>query len=298
MSIESDIRSTPDVVRQTLQVTAQAGEWSSGFGRPAVFLGSGSSYCIALAAAYWYEETFGVAAQAMLPSEYHPRAEWLHIGLSRTGQTTELIDAMRRARGAGAEVLLIAGDEGSDAQAVADRTLALPFAAEEGVVQTRFITACLTALRALITREDLSGLPDAMDRAVEFDTRSLDGLRVVYLGRHWRYGLARSAALTLQESALEPAESHQTLDYRHGPIACADSHTLVWCFDPLDDQGAEAVLRDVEATDARVRQTSVDPLVSLVQAQWLAARRAADRGIDPEAPRHLSRAIILPGAHG
>jgi fructoselysine-6-P-deglycase FrlB-like protein len=135
-----------------------------------------------------------------------------------------------------------------------------------------------------------------VERGLAFDTAQLEGRRPVFLGRQWRQGVAAAAALTLQESALEAAESYQTLDYRHGPIARADADTVVWCLDPSDDRAAMGVLEDVAATGAAVRHTGDDPLVSLVQAQLLAAGRAARRGIDPEAPRHLTRAVVLTGA--
>jgi fructoselysine-6-P-deglycase FrlB-like protein len=234
----------------------------------------------------------------MLPSEYLSRPGWLHVAISRTGQTTELVEAMERAREADARVLLLAGEAGSPAEAVAHHTLSLPFAAEDGVVQSRFITACLAAFRVLIAGEELSALPTAVACGLDFNPAELTAPHVVYLGRDWRYGLAGSAALTLQESALEIAEHHQTLDYRHGPIASASDDTLVWCFDPLDDAAAGAVLREVEETGAQVRRAGDDPLVLLAQAQLLAAHRASRKGIDSEAPRHLSRAVVLPRGTG
>ncbi len=294
MTIESDIRSTPTVLRETLaavQTHASAGDLLAG---QVLFLGSGSSNCVGLAAARLYEDRRGMAAQALLPSEYRPRPDWLHVAISRTGQTTELLTAMRAARSAGARVMLLVGEAGSPAEGWADVTLALPFAAEQGVVQTRFITAALLALRMLITGENYRWLPEAVDEALAGDPVDFDQAHVVYLGRGWHHGLAGSAALTLQESALEVAESHQTLDYRHGPIASADAETLVWCFDPPDDAVARTVLDDVAATGAAIYQAAADPLVSLVQAQRFAARRARDRGIDSEVPRHLTRAVILP----
>lgn len=121
---------------------------------------------------------------------------------------------------------------------------------------------------------------------------------MVYLGCRWRYGLALVAALNLQKTALIVPEGHQTLDYRHGPIASADERTLVWCFDPLDDPEAAAVIEDVRETGATVRWTGDDPLVSLVQSQLFAVRVAESRGLNPDEPRHLTRTVVLPEAEG
>src|SRR5579884_4244993 len=129
MTVEEDIHSTPEVLRRVL-ATMDVDRWRNLVGAPAVFLGSGSSYCVGLAAASLYEDAAGAPAQAILPSEYRPRPDWLHIAISRTGQTTELIRAMREARSNGARVLLLAGEHGSPAESLADNTLALPFAAE------------------------------------------------------------------------------------------------------------------------------------------------------------------------
>ena len=298
---EQEIYSTPAILRQTLARVDERGDvlapWLQG---PAVFLGCGSSYCIALAAAALYEDARGVPAQGIMASEYRPRPGWTHVAISRTGKTTELVEAMRRARAAGARVALVGGEPGAPAQEQADAVLPLEFAPEQGVIQTRFISAATLALRLLVggapARAALRDLPDRIERALSaFDPAPLVSFgHVVFLGRGWRYGLALLAALNLQETALVVPEGHQTLEYRHGPIASADEGTLVWCFDPPDDATSAAVLDDVRRTGATVRCTDDDPLVVAAQAQLLAVRVAEARGVDPDAPRHLRRAVVLP----
>jgi fructoselysine-6-P-deglycase FrlB-like protein len=303
MLIVQDIYSTPAILRQTLARVDERGAmlapWLQG---PAVFLGCGSSYCIALAAAALYEDARGVPAQGIMASEYRPRPEWTHVAISRTGKTTELVEAMRRARATGARVVLVGGEPGAPAQEQADAVLPLEFASEQGVIQTRFISAATMALRLLIggerARAALRDLPDRIERALgALDTvPPVSRGHVVFLGRGWRHGLALMAALNLQETALVVPEGHQTLEYRHGPIASADEGTLVWCFDPPDDAASAAVLDDVRRTRATVRCTDDDPLVVAAQAQLLAVRMAEARGVDPDAPRHLRRAIVLPSS--
>lgn len=298
---EQDIYSTPAILRQVMsRVEEHSGRLAPLLQGPLALLGCGSSYCIGVSAASLYEQERLLPAQGIMASEYTPRAGWAHLAISRTGQTTELIEAMRRARQAGASIVLIRGEPGSPAEPLADAVLPLEFAPEQGVVQTRFITAAMLALRLLISgdvaRRALADLPDRVERglaAVEPDLLARFE-RVVFLGRGWRYGLALVAALNLQETAQAVPEGHQTLDFRHGPIAAVDAGTLVWCFDAPDDAASMAVLDDVRRTGATVRCSGDDPLVSIVQAQLSAVRLAASYGIDPDAPRHLSRAIVLP----
>jgi fructoselysine-6-P-deglycase FrlB-like protein len=302
--IEQDIRSTPDVVRLTLGRVSTEGDpvLEQMKGLPAVFLGCGSSYGVAMTAATIYEAQQGVPAQAIIASEYQPRPGWAHLAISRTGKTTELVEAMHLARGTGSPVVLLVGEPESPASRPASTILSLEFAPERGVIQTRFITAAVVALRQLFggpaDHLALSRLAETLEATLAgFDPAPLAGFdHVVFLGREYRYGLARLGALNLQETALLAPEGHQTLDYRHGPIATAGPGSLIWSFDPPHDTLSVAVLEDVRKTGATVHETHGDPLVSLVCAQLVAVRQAERRGLDPAAPRHLSRAIVLPHA--
>ncbi len=299
-AIEEDILSTPDILRRTYErVAARKDTLGVPFGGPVALLGCGSSYCVALAAAAAYEREQAAPAQAIVASDYRPRPDWTHIAISRTGRTTELVRAMERARAAGAPVLLLGGEEDSPAARVADAVLPLEFAAEQGVIQTRFVSASIVALNTLLRAgkaEDRAwGLPDrvAQGLAALDPTPLLRFDHVVFLGRGSSYGLARAAAVNLQETALLVPEAHQTLDYRHGPIAAADANTLVWCLDAPGDAENEAVLDDVRGAGATVYTASDDPLVALAQAQLVALHKARTRGLDTAAPRNLARAVIL-----
>lgn len=298
--VEQEILSSPSVLRQTLARTkAHAGDLGPALQGPVVFLGCGTSNFVGMGAAALYEQATGFPAQGVMGSEYLPRRSWSHVAISRTGQTSELVGAMARARSVDASVALIEGEAHSPASAQATVVLPLEFAPEHGTIQTRFISASLLALRLLIGGPDayasLDPLPDQVERGLAaFDPLQLAGYgHIVFLGRGWRYPLALAAAMNLQETARVVPEAQQTLEYRHGPISCADAGTLVWSFDDPDDPVSAAVLDDVRRTGATVRCTGDDPLVTLILAQLLAVRVAERHGVDPDAPRNLSRAIVL-----
>jgi len=269
-------------------------------GHPMVFLGCGSSYAIALAAAALYEKQLGRPAQAIMASEYRPRPGWTHLAISRTGQTSELIAAMQQARAVGARVLLIDGEPSAPAEAQADATLTLEFAPEQGIIQTRFISATLLALHLLIggkqAKQSLEALPLLVKQGLDsFDPSPYLAFdHIVFLGQGVHYGLARLAALNLQETATIWPEAHQTMEYRHGPMAAADEDTLIWSFDPPDDAASAKVLEEARRTGATIHSSGTHPLVQVVQAQHLAVQYAITHGIDPDAPRHIARAVVLP----
>ncbi len=109
------------------------------------------------------------------------------------------------------------------------------------------------------------------------------------LGSEWRVGLADAAALTLRETAGLWAESYPAMEYRHGPIATAGPGALVW----LLDQPPDGLAGEVERTGATVVSASLDPLAELVRVQRLALALAELRGLDPDHPPHLERAVVL-----
>jgi glucosamine 6-phosphate synthetase-like amidotransferase/phosphosugar isomerase protein len=51
--------------------------------------------------------------------------------------------------------------------------------------------------------------------------------------------------------------------------------------------------QDVAATGATFVDDDLDPVADLVRAQLLAVRRAVERRLDPDRPRHLSRSVVL-----
>ena len=86
--MEDDIRSTPEIARQTI---ARVDKWRDTtptpqrFELPAAFLGCGSSYYVGVAMAWLYEVERGQPAQGIMASQYLPRPGWLHMAISRTG---------------------------------------------------------------------------------------------------------------------------------------------------------------------------------------------------------------------
>jgi fructoselysine-6-P-deglycase FrlB-like protein len=64
---------------------------------------------------------------------------------------------------------------------------------------------------------------------------------------------------------------------------------VTWAFGDVPDGLAE----QVRATGAHFEHSGGDPLADLVRVHRLCLLVAADRGLDPDRPRHLSRSIIL-----
>lgn len=211
------------------------------------------------------------------------------ILLSRSGTTSEVLKLAAELRGR-TRLLGIVGDEASPLPAAVDSVIALPFADEQSVVQTRFATSTLALLRAHLGH-DLEAVAaqarEALDTAL--GEHLITAEQLTFLGSGWSVGIAHEAALKLRESAQAWTESYPAMEYRHGPIAIAAPGRAVWVF----GDAPEGLSAEVARTGAHVEDSALDPLADLVRAHQLSLARARALGVDPDAPRNLSRSVIL-----
>jgi len=254
-------------------------------------VGCGTSYYISQSYASYREES-GRGTTDAFPASVTPRRRWdVLIALSRSGTTTEVINALGSSQARG--TLALTGTEGSPITNSAGVTLCASFANERSVVQTRFATTALLILLSSVGYPIERSIRDARRRAYELPEPLLEGRsHFVFVGAGWTHGIANEAALKLREMAACWSESYPALEYRHGPIAAAGSHTMVWGFGEVDRSLAAAVA----ATGAAVHWPHCDPVASLVGVQQLGLRLAAASNLNPDQPLHLSRSVVLDGS--
>jgi fructoselysine-6-P-deglycase FrlB-like protein len=296
MSLTADeIATQPELWRRAIADTARVSELLAAPGEKVLVLGCGTSAFVAESFAYLREEAGLGVTDAAYASEPRVWRDWDRVvAITRSGTTSEILEALR-AVPAGVTKVVVTGVAGSPAATLADEVLVFDYADERSVVQTRFPTVFLMAVRAAFGH-DVAALPDRLDAllAAPLPLDAADFDHIVYLGTGWTHGLAQEAALKIREAAQAWSESYPLLDYRHGPLAVAHPGSLVWLFSPGDanDQG-HSLADDIRVTGATVVEPADDPLLELVQAQRLAVAAAEHRGLDPDAPRHLTRSIIL-----
>jgi glucosamine--fructose-6-phosphate aminotransferase (isomerizing) len=297
-----------------------------------IFTGCGSTYYVALAAAALLQELSGVAARGLPAAELwlFPRSSFvsgktLLVAISRSGETTETVEACAAFRNAGLGDLLTLS-------CYADRPLArlgrwnlvLPSGQERSVAQTRAFTTlylATVALAALWTgKEELTeGMKRLGDCGRSLLSRygalasSLGGDetldRFYWLGSGPRYGLACEVSLKMKEMSLSHSEPFHFMEFRHGPKSMITPSALIVGF-RSSFQGAreEAVLREAAALGGRVVTiaeegadvtliSGVDEAIRnvlyLPVGQLLAFERSLSRGLDPDKPHHLDAVVKL-----
>jgi fructoselysine-6-P-deglycase FrlB-like protein len=261
-------------------------------------VGCGSSLNVARCYAALREAAGQGATDAFPASEVPTTRQYDRlVFISRTGTTTEVLDALRRAP-RDAPTTAVTADPDAPLAREARHLVLLDFADEYSVVSSRFITSSIVLLRAHLAScaeaglgADIRALPDAAAREV---TRPLppelaECTEFTFLGRGWAAAVADEAALKLREASRTWAESYPAMEYRHGPISVSDEHTVVWALGAVPAD----LLADARRTGATVITSDADPLAGLIGAQRLAAVLAGRKGIDPDQPRALSRSVIL-----
>ncbi|MEU8156822.1 SIS domain-containing protein [Micromonospora sp. NPDC048986] len=305
--VDAEIASQPDCWREAAGlVEVVRGDLPRPGERVAV-VGCGTSWFMAMAYATRREQAGQGETDAFQASEFPAGRRYDRlIAITRSGTTTEVLELLAALRGR-TPTTVIVGDPASPAVALATATVALPFADERSVVQTRFATTALALLRAQLG-DPVTALAADAEVAVRsplpIDPATIG--QVTFLGRGWTVGLAQEAALKCREAATFWAEAYPAMDYRHGPISVAAPGRLVWAFGELPDGLPE----DVAATGAAfvhsrthgwrtvlgswsAGRTPVDPMADLILAQRFAVALATSRGLDPDAPRHLTRSVVL-----
>ncbi|MEU8460862.1 SIS domain-containing protein [Streptomyces sp. NPDC029003] len=265
-------------------------------GERTAIVGCGTSYFMAQAAAALREEAGQGETDAFPASEFpHHRRYDRVVALTRSGTTTEVLDLLAGLREAGVATTAVIGDPDTPVTTLANELVVLDFADERSVVQTRFATTALTLLRAHVGAHTPAVVADARAALAEPLPTGLEGLgQFTFLGRGWSVGLANEAALKMREASLSWAEAYPAMEYRHGPVSVTGPGSVTWSLGGTPEGIAEQVL----GTGARWVDGTLDPLAELVRVHRLAVAVAVHRELDPDAPRNLTRSVILTTGEG
>lgn len=236
-----------------------------------LFIGCGSSYYIALAAAASWSAITRMRARAIPASELLLFPELVLAGtdntaavvISRSGRTSEAVRAAQvLEQEKNIRVLAVTGTPNQPLELAATATLPLLPCDEQSTVMTRSFTSMLLGLQYLAAcqtgdrsfSQSLSRLP-AMAAAVLKNLhpriREFVGARqfadYISLGQGACYGLACETALKITEMSVSYAQSFHTLEFRHGPKSVVGPETLVIFL--LSEQGYNAecdVLQEIK----------------------------------------------------
>ncbi|HEX7145399.1 MAG TPA: SIS domain-containing protein [Gaiellaceae bacterium] len=189
------------------------------------------------------------------------------IGLSQSGETPDVVEYVKRARGRGAFTVGITNGADSSLAAAADATLALSAGPEHAVAASRTFFNTLAALawvaggaagRGREIAEGLRTVSGQLSESLTLLEQAVSNVamafayvgRMYVIGRGIEFGTAREVALKLTETCRVAAEPLTATDLAHGPIAALDSMFPVWTIASRDESlpaVLEAAARVIEA---------------------------------------------------
>lgn len=247
----------------------------------------------------------------------------LVVGISQSGQSPDLVAVLTHARRQERPTVAITNDPNSPLAAAADVVIDLCAGPERAVAATKTYTAQLAAVAACSVafagsdEEELLALVPPLRAAVVDSARHasavaglVDSDRCVIVGRGFHHATVHEWALKLEELTYLLAQPFSAADFLHGPVAVVEDGFPVLAVvtaGPTESQmravveamrgrGAHVVtLSDVDDTigDVVVRLPRVEPWLSPIVAapyiQHLSRALALARGLDPEAPRGLTK---------
>jgi fructoselysine-6-P-deglycase FrlB-like protein len=289
--VAEEIASQPACWREAAALAArdEVAAQLPGPGARVAILGCGTSLYMAQACAWLREQSGAGETDAFAASEFRHTRRYDHlIALTRSGTTTEVLRALEGLESTPSTVITTGFD--LPAARIATGTVALPFADERSVVQTRFATTALALWRAWLG-EPIEPLAEAAERtlAAPLPDGIVEVQRITFVATEWAVGIASEAALKCREAAQLWTEAYPAMELRHGPISVLDAQSAGWIF----GTPPAGLIDDVRATGALVVTSPEDPMVDLIRAQRVAVAIAERRGLDPDQPRNLTRAVHL-----
>jgi glucosamine--fructose-6-phosphate aminotransferase (isomerizing) len=225
-------------------------------------------------------QTGGWAEQA-LELVLAPREADALVVVSHEGGTQLSLEAARAFDG---PVWLVTGKAESPLGELADEVVVAAPEVERSWCHTASYTSAVAALAAL-HGEDVSGLPNAVEEALERrePVSGHERFLVAGAGRDWP--TAQEAVLKLREGAFVAAEAHHTEQLLHGHLAAVDESVRAFVLEGEGRAaeraaGAVAALRELGCETTLV--PTVHPVVDIVRFQLLTLDLAEARGVDPD----------------
>lgn len=241
-----------------------------------LFVGCGTSYYLAEAAATIWTLVTGRRARAvpasevlLFPDTIHPSNRDLQaIVISRSGKTSEAVRAAENLSDRGVRTLGLTCVPGSEITQACDSAMAIPVADEQSLVMTRSFTAMLLVLTELAAslnqKADYSAAINAVssrlaavihqfDEKIESFAAAYTFEDYIYLGQGPYFPIAREGSLKITEMSCSYAQAYHTLEFRHGPKSVVGPQTCLTFF--LSEAGMQAeseVLAEMQSLGARI----------------------------------------------
>ena len=218
-----------------------------------VLVASGSSYHCARLAAELFGEIADIEARAIYSSEFllkkivpHDK-NILYIFISQSGETTDTLSALSKAKQLGVKTMCITNKENSTVWQTADYRINCLAGEEKSIASTKSMTAQLLCLYLLTLKyaqirsidvsehlKQLKKLPEIVEKSLELNPQIKPFARflskyanILITADGYSYALAKEACLKIKETSYINVMSHILGEFMHGHVAVLNNRSVL-----------------------------------------------------------------------
>lgn len=298
-------------------------------------VGCGSSYHACLSASYKFSSISKMHINVALASEFSNYKDFLIpeslvIAVSQSGETADVLEAVRTAKEKGAKVISIVNVIGSSLTRESDKTLMMNSGPEICVLSTKTYTSQLAILTLLAYavagkyEEGKKKLKDLINYVYyitsanarkyikEIAEKIKDSNHIYLIGRGLQYPTSLEAALKIKEVSYIHAEGFAGGELKHGTISLIEKGTPCIVFSSYQTEkeilsnAAELKVRggyiigvgpkynEIFDIFIKVREAEeANSICQIIPIQILAYQLALLRGCNPDKPRNLAKSVTV-----
>ena len=294
---------------------------------------SGTSYHAGLLMKFRLNQEAAIRCDAVVSGELREHSGFLKRGsvvlvLSQSGETADVLEAVKEARRRGAKIFSIVNAAGSTLARESDQVLLLNCGPEVGVAATKSFTAQVVVANLVVDAvlgkkraNGISELSEAVKIALQTEKQiqEIVGLYrdrpdFYFVARGYQSPVALEGALKLKELSYIHAEGMPASELKHGTLALIEKGTPVVVINPSGEAHADSLsnAEELRARGADVIGISDEkdavyrhfvqvpkvspkfmPIVEVVPLQLLAYHFAVARRNDPDYPRNLAKSVTV-----
>jgi len=295
--------------------------------------GSGTSYNAAEIAKYLMSKFAKIKINTVIASElpFSPddiESDSTLIAISQSGESADVLEAVKIAKESNAKVLSIVNHLNSSLSQESSLVIGLNCGPEIGVAATKSFTSQLAILYKITDKlcngcinpdwENISSIISQVlsnQSKIKKISKDLKDVTDIYvLGRGIHLPIAREAALKLKELSYIHAEGIAGGELKHGPLALMDSNVYVIIINPNDSTYNDTLnsANQIKARGAKIigisdRESdvydywveippiaeSLYPIIEIIPIQLLAYYSALEKKTNPDYPRNLAKSVTV-----
>ena len=325
-TIKQAIEQDPELIKQVIDMMKNA--------VGTFFVGCGTSYHACVSASYEFSHVAKKHVNVVLGSEFRNYENFLTdktlmIAVSQSGETADLLDAVKVAKEKGVKIISIVNVMGSTLTRLSDAVIMMNSGPEICVLSTKSYTSQLAILMMLaygvvdrleegkdIIKKASTYVDEIIDSNLEKSKELANKIKnkkdLFLIGRNLAYPSALEGALKIKEVSYIHAEGFAGGELKHGTIALIEQGVPIIVLSTnktrkfilsnaaevksrggyligIDEQNNELYDYHIKIPDVN----SANPILMIIPIQILSYYLALAKNLDPDKPRNLAKSVTV-----